>query len=96
MIAKMSNETIDALPLSRREKEVAGLLAKGHSNQEISLMLAISINTVKFHVKNIFDKMGVDSRGAFIYQIAERQIARLSRDNGQGRTPSMITDPRSD
>ncbi|HUT55017.1 MAG TPA: helix-turn-helix transcriptional regulator, partial [bacterium] len=55
--------------LSPREKEAACLLARGHSNLEIATLLNISVNTVKFHLKNIFDKTGVGSRSALMARI---------------------------
>jgi len=48
--------------LSRREKEVATLLLQGKSNKQIALALSISESTVEFHLKNIYTKLGVDSR----------------------------------
>ncbi len=52
----------DASPLTRRETETLNLLAEGLSNDEIAFQLGISPNTVKVHVRNIFEKMGVQSR----------------------------------
>ena len=49
-------------PLTRRETEILGLIAQGLSNDEIAHQLSISTNTVKVHVRNIFEKMGVQSR----------------------------------
>ncbi len=49
-------------PLTRRETEILGLIAQGMSNDEIAQQLHISTNTVKVHVRNIFEKMGVQSR----------------------------------
>lgn len=48
--------------LSKREKEILTLLSQGHSNQEISSLLFISIGTVKWHLNNIFGKLDVKSR----------------------------------
>lgn len=48
--------------LSLRENEILDLLSKGMSNKEISYELSISINTVKHHVKNIYQKLNINSR----------------------------------
>lgn len=48
--------------LSEREREVLHLIAEGCSNQDIASRLIISITTVKTHVGNIFNKLGVTSR----------------------------------
>jgi len=48
--------------LSSRQEEIALLAAKGHSNQQIAEMLFITKYTVKDHLKEIFQKIGVQSR----------------------------------
>lgn len=48
--------------LTEREVEVLNCIAKGNSNQEISETLHISLNTVKTHIKNIFQKLEVEDR----------------------------------
>lgn len=48
--------------LTRREREVACLISKNLSNREIGEELFISEATVKKHVSNIFEKLGIDSR----------------------------------
>lgn len=56
----LKSEMVESL--SMRELEVLRLLASGFSNEEIASKLFISLGTVKWHVKNIFSKLGVKSR----------------------------------
>jgi LuxR family maltose regulon positive regulatory protein len=49
-------------PLSERELEVLQLIAKGLTNQEIASRLFLALNTVKAHTRNIYGKLGVNSR----------------------------------
>ena len=53
---------MDANVLSDREIEVLRLVGQGKSNKEIAMDLDISVNTVKVHVSNIYQKIGVSSR----------------------------------
>lgn len=48
--------------LTDKEREILALLARGLSNQEISDQLSISMATVKFHLTNIFTKLGARNR----------------------------------
>jgi DNA-binding NarL/FixJ family response regulator len=48
--------------LSEREAEVLGLLAQGMTNTQIAQRLTVSENTVKFHLQNIYQKLGVGNR----------------------------------
>jgi DNA-binding CsgD family transcriptional regulator len=48
--------------LTRRETHVLRLMAKGHANTKIAARLQISPHTVKSHVINIFNKLGVNDR----------------------------------
>lgn len=48
--------------LSLREKEIFDLITLGKTNKEVSQDLNISVNTVKYHVKNIYEKLNIKSR----------------------------------
>ncbi len=52
----------DGDQLTRRELEVLRHVIQGRSNREIAEAMRVSVNTVKFHLKNIFEKLGVNSR----------------------------------
>ena len=61
--------------LSPREREVLRYVMQGQSNREIAEAIGLSVNTVKFHLKNIFDKLGVSSRkDAVSVAIRERLV----------------------
>ncbi|RDI63926.1 LuxR C-terminal-related transcriptional regulator [Nocardia pseudobrasiliensis] len=59
--------------LTRREKDVARLVAVGHSNKRIAAELVISVRTAETHVEHILTKLGFTSR---------TQIAGWARDHG--------------
>jgi LuxR family maltose regulon positive regulatory protein len=61
-------------PLSERELEVLRLIAGGLSNPRIADQLCISINTVRFHTKNLYSKLGVNSRTQAIAQARELNL----------------------
>lgn len=48
--------------LTEREEEILALVAEGQSNAQIAAALNLSENTVKFHLRNIFTKLGVSNR----------------------------------
>jgi non-specific serine/threonine protein kinase len=58
----VSNKTFASGALTRREQEVAALLAKGRSNRQIAEALVIANSTAERHVANIVGKLGLSSR----------------------------------
>lgn len=59
-IETISNSNPNAL--TEREVDILAQIAKGQSNQQIADVLRLSENTVKFHLRNIFSKLGVNNR----------------------------------
>jgi DNA-binding CsgD family transcriptional regulator len=78
--------------LSARELEVLQLVATGATNQQIAHKLVISSNTVKAHLRNIFGKLGVESRTeATLYAIQHGIIAveRPATELSASTSPTM-------
>ena len=71
--------------LSDRELEILRLLSQGKSNKQIAADLFISVNTVKVHVSNIYEKIGVSSRTEATLYALEKGLAikplKFSDDN---------------
>ena len=62
LLFESENEPLSHGPLTDRESEVLGLVAKGMANKQIALALGISEHTVKFHVSSIYTKLNVTNR----------------------------------
>jgi DNA-binding NarL/FixJ family response regulator len=67
----------DAPHLTARETEVLQLIAKGFSFGEIAELLAISPHTVTAHVRSIYRKLEVSSRGAAVFEAANLGLLKL-------------------
>lgn len=52
--------------LTKRELEILSSLAAGHTNKQIAAEKAVSTNTVKYHIRNLFQKLDVSNRGQAI------------------------------
>ena len=57
-----STKVRERSPLSAREREIVGFVAQGYKNKEMAEKMFISEQTVKNHLHNIFDKLGVSDR----------------------------------
>jgi two-component system NarL family response regulator len=62
--------------LSVREREILSLLASGHPPSEVSRMLGISVHTVRRHVANLSDKLGLHGMTALTRYAVEHGLIR--------------------
>ena len=60
--------------LTERERDVLKCMVDGLNNNEIAKVLVVSLGTVKFHVSNIFQKLGVDSRVEAVKLAIEQRL----------------------
>ncbi len=65
-------ERLDMLELTSREIEILRLIADGLKNQEIARRLYLSVHTVKNHVHNILERLGVKSRWSAVTHAREK------------------------
>ena len=68
--------------LSDREMEVLKLVAQGKTNKQLASDLTISESTVKYHLRNILDKLHLENRAQVIAYAAHRGLG--DRDRSQG------------
>ena len=62
-------------PLTRRERDVARLVATGQRNRVIATQLGISEGTVKMHLHNVYAKLGLESRTQLAMDVRLRESA---------------------
>ena len=60
--------SVEAVKLTARESDVLRLIARGYTYAEIGEMEGISKHTVQMHIKNLYGKLAVNSRGQAVYQ----------------------------
>jgi DNA-binding NarL/FixJ family response regulator len=77
-VAAKLAEHLPRMPLSAREIEILKLVAQGLRNKEVGGMLGIAEDTVKVHVKNIFDKLNVNDRTQAVTVALQRGIIHLN------------------
>lgn len=65
--------------LTDREIDILNLIAKGYSNSGISETLYISLNTVKTHIKNIFQKLEVGDRAQAVMTALKKDIIHMEQ-----------------
>ena len=67
-VRQLNRDPLDAL--TQKERDLLAALAQGKTNDQLARDFEISVNTVKFHLRNIYEKLSIDNRAqavAFYY-----------------------------
>jgi DNA-binding CsgD family transcriptional regulator len=75
--APASNGNVPSL-LTRREAAILNLIARGDSYGEVAKTLSVSVGTVQTHVKNIYGKLSVHSRGEAVFEAQRRGLLQMA------------------
>ena len=70
-VSRRSLQRKSETELTEREIDVAELLAKGLASKEVARTLGLAVGTVNVHARNIYAKLGVNSRAELISKIHE-------------------------
>jgi DNA-binding CsgD family transcriptional regulator/N-acetylneuraminic acid mutarotase len=81
-------------PLTQREVEILEMVATGVTNREIAYRLGISVNTVKVHLRNLYSKLGAESRTEATVIGAREGIVDLHDGSSQRPAPPAVRPPR--
>jgi len=68
--------------LTRREQEVAALVARGLTNRQVAEQLLVAQRTIETHLEHIFAKLGVQTRAELAAWAAREEMRRIA-------TPSL-------
>jgi DNA-binding CsgD family transcriptional regulator len=77
LILSAGEPELESDVLTAREREVIALLAEGLSNKEIARRLGIALDTAKFHVGRVIDKLDATGRTEAVAQAARRGVIHL-------------------
>lgn len=87
-VASPHRDSTKTLPhLSDRELEVLGLVSRGMANKAIADRLSISENTVKYHMKNILQKLDVQNRTEAVSHALQNGLVEASIESESGSGP---------
>ena len=65
--------------LTKREAAILDLIAQGDSYGEVAKVLSVSVGTVQTHIKNIYGKLSVHSRGEAVFEAHRRGLLQLGK-----------------
>src|SRR5690606_16699840 len=77
--AGLNGEKLPQVNLTKREAAILDLIARGDSYGEVARELSLSVGTVQTHIKNIYDKLSVHSRGEAVFEASRRGLLQMDR-----------------
>jgi len=78
-VSGASSASAAAASLTKKEAAILDLIAQGDSYSEVAKVLSVSVGTVQTHIKNIYGKLSVHSRGEAVYEAHRRGWISLAR-----------------
>jgi DNA-binding NarL/FixJ family response regulator len=69
--------------LTKREAAILDLIAQGESYGDVAKILSVSVGTVQTHIKNIYGKLAVHSRGEAVFEAHRRGLLQLGPSKGK-------------
>lgn len=75
--SSLSSRSMPIPELTRRESETLDLIARGYTYQEVAKLMGVSVSTVQTHIKSIYSKLSVNSRGQAVFEA--RALGLLDR-----------------
>jgi DNA-binding NarL/FixJ family response regulator len=72
----------DAPSLTKREAAILDLISRGDSYGEVAKLLQVSVGTVQTHIKNIYSKLSVHSRGEAVFEAHRRGLLQMRKQVG--------------
>jgi DNA-binding NarL/FixJ family response regulator len=77
--AAIASHSAAATSLTKREAAILDLIAQGDSYGEVAKLLSVSVGTVQTHIKNIYGKLAVHSRGEAVFEAHRRGLLQIGR-----------------
>jgi len=81
--AEADDGGVEAVSLTKREAAILDRIARGDSYGDVAKMLSLSVGTVQTHIKNIYDKLSVHSRGEAVFEAHRRGLLQLDGLKGK-------------
>ena len=73
-----SPDSMELTTLTKREAAILDLIARGDTYGEVAQLLSVSVSTVQTHIKSIYGKLSVHSRGEAVFEAHRRGLLRMS------------------